>query len=131
MAEIDRTMETPRRGRRRWWPFASAALVVVTGSCLLVSYGAYREWPWSAYPSRLHVCGRDFFPSAGSQSREQIAARGDDIGKVGDVPGWFNTGELWGTSLGEPLTPGSECHVVMWVRVGKDAFKEYALSGGP
>jgi hypothetical protein len=50
-----------------------------------------------------------------------------DIDRVGTVPGWFNHGQLWAPSLGGQLTPGSACHVVMWVRVGKDTFKEYAL----
>ncbi len=120
--------------RRRWsvkrWIITTAVVVLIGGGLLLVgSRAAYDEWPWSSYPSQLHVCGRDFI-NEGSETRGQIAAPGDHLVRVGSVPGWLNHAELWTTSVGAPLN-GTYCHVVMWVRTGANEFESYALSGGP
>jgi hypothetical protein len=49
-------------------------LLVVTAAVLSVGYRmTYDKWPWSAYPTTLNACGRDFQPE-GNQTREQIAA---------------------------------------------------------
>jgi hypothetical protein len=121
---------TPDRSRRRWLIWAVAGVAIASGGSLVASYGLYREWPWSAYPSALHVCGRDYLPSAGTRSRHQIEAAGESIKKVGTVPGWLNHGDLWGPTAGPPLTTGTRCYFVMWVRTESDTFKEFVLSGG-
>lgn len=119
-----------RRWSRRRWLAAAAVLVVAAGGLLVVgSRATYHEWPWSAYPSTLHTCGRDFNHGA-TQSRAQIEANGDRLTRIGSVPGWLNHGQLWTTSVGAPL-PGKRCHMVMWVRTGEDTFESYTLSGGP
>jgi hypothetical protein len=119
----------PRWSPRRRLTTGALTLAVLVGIALVGSYGLYKEWPWSAYPSRLYACGRDFIDS-GSQTREQIRAEGNSLIRVGSVPGWLNHGQLWTTSSGQPL-PGHDCRVVMWVRTGKDTFESYGLSGGP
>lgn len=129
MTNTDRVLVPARRRRRFWWSVLGAGLVLAAGVSLLASYAAYREWPWSDYPSRLYACGRDFTASPRTETRAQIEARGEHITTVGSVPGWLNHGELW-AAQGNPLTPGSTCHVVMWIRSG-NRFKTYSLSGGP
>jgi hypothetical protein len=120
---------TGARRKTRLWVAAAVIVVVGAGCLLLVSYGMYKQWPWSDYPSTLYACGRDFIDE-GVESREQIEANGDRLVRLGSVPGWLNHGQLWTTSLGEPL-PDQKCHVVMWVRTGRDAFESYSLSGAP
>jgi hypothetical protein len=36
----------------------------------------YHNWPWSAYPSILHTCGRDYLAYGQELSREQILSDG-------------------------------------------------------
>lgn len=119
----------PRRAAKRWIITAAVLALLACGLLLVGSRAAYDEWPWSSHPSTLHVCGRDYIDE-GAQTRSQIVANGDHLVRVGSVPGWLNTGELWTTHVGAALN-GTTCHVVMWVRTGTDTFEAYALSGGP
>jgi hypothetical protein len=131
---VSESLAGPAERGRRWSVKRSisvaTALVLVGGGLLLIgSRAAYDQWPWSAYPSTLHVCGRDFIDE-GSETRSQIVGSGGHLIQVGSVPGWLTHGELWTTTLGAPLN-GTYCHVVMWVRTGPNLFESYALSGGP
>jgi hypothetical protein len=49
--------------------------------------------------------------------------------RVGDMPGWFNQGELWAYSGGRPFS--GNCYLVMFVRGDGDQFQAYDLTGGP
>ncbi len=51
----DEPPPAPASALHRWrWPIRIAMTVVLlAGVALIVSYGAYEEWPWSTYPSRL------------------------------------------------------------------------------
>jgi hypothetical protein len=116
--------------QRRWPSVLVALLVIASGIGLLVSYRTYDEWPWSTYPSQLHACGRDFQSSSRPQTHAQlIAFDSTDIVKVGQVPGWFNSGELWAYRNEQPFS--GICRVVMFVRGGADEFESYELVGGP
>ena len=102
-------------------------VVLLAGIALIVSYGAYKEWPWSTYPSRLYACDRDFQAGGPPQTRAQIARTdASPLVRIGDVPGWLNSGELW-AHAGTPPFSGI-CRVVMYVRGGADQFKAYARS---
>jgi hypothetical protein len=95
---------------------------------------SYDVWPWAAYPSTLHACGRDFQPDGRPESRGHIAKQGYHLVRHGDVPGWLNGAQAWtfdtvDRQQTDPLPGG--CHVVMWVRGGTDSFKPYVLEGGP
>jgi hypothetical protein len=113
----------------RWFATAAVLVLLACGAVLVVSRAIYNEWPWSAYPTGLHTCGRNYIDE-GARTRTQIEANGDRLTRVGSVPGWLNHGELWTTSVGEPI-PGGVCHVVMWVRTGTNTYESYSLSGGP
>lgn len=117
-------------GRWRWPIRVAIAVLILAGIALIGNYGAYHEWPWSTYPSRLSVCGRDFQPEGRPQTRAQIARTDPSpLARIGDVPGWLNSGELWAHANEPPFT--GICRVVMFVRGGPDQFKVYALEGGP
>lgn len=122
----------PRRRLRTWvgqhrlWAIASAFVAVLL-VVLLGSYRVYGEWPWSAYPTRLHACGTGF-DHHGHQTRAQITANGDTLVPMGKVPGWLNSGRLWTTSAGGAL-PGQKCHERMWVQTSGDSFELYTLPG--
>jgi hypothetical protein len=120
---------------RRWAPLAiSLVLTVAWGIALLGYRVAYDAWPWSAYPSTLHACGRDFQPAGHPLGRAGIADQRYHLVRHGRVPGWFNRPEVWtfDTVAGEQThaLPGG-CHVVMWVREGADSYRPYSLEGGP
>jgi hypothetical protein len=104
------------------------ALVLIAAAVLAGSYRVYGEWPWSKAPTRLHACGRGF-ERGGSETRSQIEAKGDVLVRIGKVPGWLNSGELWTTSVGDAI-PGQRCHVRVWVRTSNDEFQLYSLPDG-
>jgi hypothetical protein len=112
------------------WPvrIAIVFMAVVVGS-LVISYAMYREWPWSTYPSTLKACGRDFEKLGPPETREHIEAGHAKLVRVGDMPGWFNQGDLW-ASEGMPAFAGN-CRVVMYVHGDHDQFQRYDLVGGP
>lgn len=112
------------------WPARIAVgVVVLLVGALLISYTMYREWPWTAYPSTLKACGRDFQKQDSPQTREQLEAGHDaKVVRIGDVPGWFNRGDLWAYANEQPFS--GNCRVVMMVRDG-DHFQIYDLIGGP
>lgn len=126
--------QTPKRHA---WPRLAGlligALVLIAAGVVIVDRGAFHVWPWSTYPTRLHVCGRDFQPVDAVETRAQIQRQGYHLIRHGDVPGWPNDAPVWtfDTSGGQLTTalPGG-CHVVMWVQGGSDSFKPYSLEGG-
>jgi hypothetical protein len=114
---------------RSWWFRSAVGVVVLLAGTLLINYTMYREWPWSEYPSTLKACGRDFQKSGPPQTRDQIEADHARLVRVGDMPGWFNRGDLWAVSGGRPFS--GNCHLVMFVHDDGDEFQTYVLVGGP
>ncbi len=116
--------------RRRIGVVAGAVAVVVVSVCVVisvVSFAVWREWPWSSYPSQLHYCGRDYLGPGVANSPSEVAARGAH--KVGDVPNWFNGGEVW--AVYAPGQAVESCGTEVWVRSTSGGFRAYGLSGGP
>lgn len=116
---------------RTWsWPVRIALGVgVLIIAALLIDYAMYREWPWSTYPSTLKACGRDFQKAGTPETRDQIEAGHAKLVRVGDIPGWFNQGDLWAHEDQPPFT--GNCRLVMFVHGDGDEFQEYDLVGGP
>lgn len=138
--ETDRSYETRRtivvqHVKRRRRGLTSTAVAVVALAIALVAYrGANNVWPWSTYPSILHLCDRDFQPDGAAQTPSQIAAQGYHLVRHGDVPGWFNNAPVWKYDAvdGQPTQPvAGGCSVVLWVQGGPSTYQLYALLGGP
>jgi hypothetical protein len=120
----------PRRRKwsRRWLlALVSIAALITALALVLDSRVTYKEWPWSSYPSVLHVCGRDF-QNDGRESTQQIAESGQHLIPLGSVPGWLNHGQLSTTTTGGIL-PGTHCHTGMWVRLSSHTYEVYDLEG--
>ena len=115
----------------KWrWPARTAlALVVVPALVLIGNFFVYHEWPWSPYPSEMHLCGRYYTASGPPQSRAQLVEDGP-ITLVGDVPGWLNQGTLWRYRNDPPFPSGGVCRMVMLVQGGPDQFRRYVGPGG-
>lgn len=132
MAEPASAARAPARGP--WTLLALAGLVVLAAGAagLVFVRAVYHEWPRSAYPSILHVCGRDYLLGA-PDTRAQIRADGyHPFHRLGNVPWLLGHAEVWGTTsaaLGTSARP-SGCSTVVWVRTG-NRFVAYGLSGGP
>jgi hypothetical protein len=118
------------------WAVGIATLVAVAAVAVLVgSRLAYHEWPWSAAPSSVHTCGRDYLPAGANQSRQTIRDVDTSAAftKLGSVPGWLNHGSIWGFSNPTRGTSSRStgCGGSIWIKTATDTFKPYVLSGGP
>jgi hypothetical protein len=133
MTQIARTARPPAQGPGTWLALAGLAVLAAGGIGLLFVRTVYHEWPWSAYPPSLHVCGRDYL-RGGADTRAQIRADGyHPFHRLGSLSWLLHHAEVWGTAsaaLGTSARP-SGCGTVLWVRTGSDRFEAYALSGGP
>ena len=121
-----------RRGR----VLAGIGLVVVAGLVLAVVAprvgneiaGADGIHDAAALPRQIQVCGRSWQKDA-LDRRFTAAETGDTFGGGVVVdPGPFGScppGPCTDVAQSEP------CDVVVWVRVGEDAYLDYALQGGP
>lgn len=122
------------RPRRRLLAVLAVTVILALGLGLVGYYAAYRVFPWSSYPSRLHVCNRDFQTTSAPQTRAAITQQGYHLVRDGDLPGWLNNQQLWSfnsvNGQAAEALPGG-CHVVMWMRGGPDSYKSYELEGGP
>lgn len=118
-----------KSSRIRLWRWSGVGVLVLAGCTLLINYAMYREWPWSAYPSRLEACGRDFQKEGPPQTRQELEAPNHEkLIRIGGTPGWFNRGDLWAFSDEQPFSGG--CRAVLMVREGS-RFQVYDLEGGP
>ena len=116
-------------GRRSRLVRLSVGIVALVVCGLLLNYAMYGEWPWTAYPSALKMCGRDFQKEGAPETRKQLESLHHEmLVRIGDMPGWFNRGDLWAYRDEQPFS--SDCRVVMMVRDG-DHFQTYDLIGGP
>jgi hypothetical protein len=82
----------------------------------------------SSLPDRINVCGRTWTLDATLRQRSYDDARtwtGVQPVVVATGPGAPCPPGPCGSS------PGSPCDTVVFVRVGEDAYVDYALSGGP
>jgi hypothetical protein len=117
--------------RERRSPAARLGGVIVVVLILgLVAAGALRvllhQWPWQVGPDRVHVCGRDF-DGPGYRYRLDQVTRGGNVpvgvarSLHGDLPVWGRRKTVFGV-------PG--CGTTVYVQLGSDDLRGYALSGG-
>jgi hypothetical protein len=80
-------------------------------------------------PDRISLCGRDWTKDA--LERQVTFEQARSMKSDGD-PGVVATGRFAPCPPGPcTATAGGPCDTVVFVRVGKDAYIGYALSGGP
>jgi hypothetical protein len=108
-------------------------LILVAAGCFVLWYRAtYNVLPGQGASSRVHWCERDYEnDSAPSQSWQQIsAATRFPVRAVGAYPPLgLSRDELFA-----PIFPGARpasCSTVVYLRVGLDQYRPYALLGGP
>lgn len=123
--------------RGRWLRRALTAIaltVLVLAVASLVYRRANRVWPWSTYPTILHICNRDFAPQTPAQTPSEIASQGYHLVRHGNVPGWFNSAPVWGYDAVDGHNihrPTGGCPAVVWVQGGSTTYQPYVLQGGP
>jgi hypothetical protein len=118
------------RGARFWIRVGSSVLalaIVFVGWYRLV----YNVWPGQGASARVHWCGRDYESSGGPvQSHRQISSQTSwPIRAVGLYPplGWLRQ-ELFAPVS---ATPSAYCVTGIYMRIGPDKYRPYALLGGP
>jgi hypothetical protein len=84
---------------------------------------------------RITVCGRHYAGRSPARTLESIAADGVPIvlvdpGPFGLIPSCPGPDAFGNRPCTQVAMPGP-CATVVYVRVGDDAFRGYALSGGP
>ena len=113
---------------------AALALLLVMVIAATRYFGGAREiepgvWDRSSLPQRLRVCDRSYRHDA--LDRVRTAA---------EIEVWQGTPPVVVQPLQvQPCIPGpcdaiadpAPCAVVVWVRVGADAYVDYSLQGGP
>ena len=102
------------------------ALVLVAPRVRNVFAGAFGVHDALALPERIQLCGRSWRRDALDRrfteaERELSGGAVVDPGPLGSCP----AGPCTDVTVPRP------CDVVVWVRVGEDAYIDYSLQGGP
>jgi len=105
-------------------------VIVLVLILALVLSGALRvllhQWPWQVAPDRVRVCGRDFDGPGYRYTLDQVTREGNV--RVGVAPSLRGDLPVWGRRKTVFGVPG--CGTSVYVQVGSDDFRGYALSGG-
>jgi len=124
------------RGRRAIVAAVFVVLVVLGGAIVpslilgrILGLGASNAHDAAILPDRIHVCERDWKKDALNRqfSRAQIRAQFRIEPTVVD-PGLF---AHCPTGACTRVAQNGPCDTVVFVRVGEDAYLDYALLGGP
>ena len=115
-----------RRPPRRWLVRLLVASVALMGAALIA--GLYtchvlRQTPFMAGPDGLSICGRDFIGPGYVYNGDQL--RQDNAERIGTVMTWQGRREVWGRHVTILGAPG--CGTGVYLRVGQDTFRGYAL----
>jgi len=95
----------------------------------IVFGGAHGVHDAAALPGHIGVCGRSWSKDALERKLSLAEIRGRD----GIDPDVVDPGPFAPCPTG-PCTPVAQdvpCHTVIYVRVGEDAYLDYAVQGGP
>ena len=87
----------------------------------------FHQWPWQAGPDRIHVCGRDFAGPGYRYTLDQVTREGNLV--VGAAPSLRGDLPVWGRR--ETVFGVAGCGTGVYLQVGADDFRGYALLGGP
>lgn len=106
--------------------FASTVLVPRIGNVVAGAAGIHDA---AALPERIDICGRSWSKDALERtlSLAEIRAR-DGIEPVVVDPGLFAPCPVGPCTT---VAQNGPCHIVIYIRVGQDAYLDYALQGGP
>ena len=113
-------------------------IVVAAGGVALWYRTTYNVWPGQAASARVHWCGRDYeyFGGATETSYQMSAHERFPIRPVGLYPPLgFSRQELYASltpqAQRDTSSPPPPCTMIVYLQVGPDAYRAYALEGGP
>lgn len=101
-------------------------LVVLAGSALFACH-RWHQTPFMATPERFSLCGRDWSGPGHHYSRDQVQQSGAH--RIGQIWTWQGRRQVWGqrtTVLG-----AQSCGTGVYLRLGANDFRGFALLGGP
>jgi hypothetical protein len=119
---LDRDQESP--GSRL--VLAATLLLVLAGSALFACHRLHQT-PFMATPERLSICGREFSGPGFTYSLRQVQSAGAK--QIGTIWTWQGRRQVWGHRVTLGLAPG--CGTGVYLRVGSETFRGFALLGGP
>jgi hypothetical protein len=118
---------------RRTWIEAVVLVVLVGVAGFTLWYRTtYNVWPGRSASGRVHWCGRDYEYQGPPLTRQQaLALGGVPLQAEGSYPPLaLSPGALFAAFYpGAPRSP--TCTTLVFLRTGPDAYKPYALEGGP
>jgi hypothetical protein len=114
------------------------ALALACATAAFAYRAAYGTFAWWRPPARISWCGRTYLPTnLPTLSRSGVEQRRESL--IGDAPYPVITVTRLPPVVGRPVlasvNPGATgdepCAMAVYLEIGRDAYRQYEISGGP